>query len=91
MTFLRRAYHLIGLGFVVCAVAAIIYVSRFWIWTAPWSNAGLFGLKDLSPHGDVLRRLLSGTWFRDFDIIIWGAAAIVVLSALQWLRARLKD
>ncbi len=91
MALLRRAYHVIALAFIVGVTLAIIYVSRFWIWTAPWTNDGLFGFKDLSPYGDVLRRWLSGTWFRDFDIVIWGLAAIVLLCVLQWLRARLKN
>ena len=90
MRVLRRALHIVALVFFVGVTLALVYLSRFWIWAAPWANDGLFGFKDLSPYGDVLRRWLSGTWFRDFDIIIWGLGAIVLLSLLQWLRARLQ-
>lgn len=91
MAVVRRVLHIIALVFTVGISVALIYLSRFWIWTAPWSNDGLLGIKDVSPYGDVLRRWLSGTWFRDFDIVIWGLAAIVLLSLLQWLRARVKS
>jgi len=91
MAYLRHGYHVIGLALVVAATLLFIYVSRFWIWTAPWSNDGLFGLKVLSPYGDILRRWLSGTWFRDFDLLIWCCAAIVSLSVLQRLWARFKN
>lgn len=88
MIALRHINRLIGLIGAVTLTWIAVYVSRFWIWTAPWGNDGLFGIKSFSPYGDTLRRWLSGTWFRDFDLIIWFCAAIVVLSALQWLGAR---
>lgn len=91
MTGLRYLYHLVGLATVVVTTAFFVYISRFWIWTAPWGNDGLFGLKSFSPYGDALRRWLSGTWFRDFDLIIWGCAAIALLSALQWLASGRKN
>ena len=90
MTGLRHLYHLTGLGLIVATTAFFLYASRFWIWTAPWGNDGLFGLKAFPPYGDVLRRWLGGTWFRDFDIVIWGCAAILLLSILQWLGTRYK-
>ena len=88
MRFLRYGYHLIGLALVVAATLFFVYVSRFWIWKAPWGNDGAFGLKLFSPYGDALRRWLGGTWFRDFDLVIWGCAAILLLSILQWLGSR---
>ncbi len=88
---LWRGYHFLGLAVVVAATLLFIYVSRFWIWTAPWNNDGLFGLKMLSPYGDIVRRWLSGTWFRDFDLLVWFCAVILLLSVLQGLWSRLKS
>lgn len=78
-------------GFTVSAVLTVIilYLSRFWIWKAPWGNEGLFGQNLFSPNGNAINGWLGGTWIQDFDILIWGAGALVALSLLQRLKDRL--
>ena len=76
-------YRIFGLLAVVALTLILLYASRFWIWSAPWSNDGLFGLKLLSPRGDVVRAWLRGTPFSELAIVIWGCGAILLLSLLQ--------
>ncbi|MEL6747391.1 MAG: hypothetical protein AAFO79_06235 [Pseudomonadota bacterium] len=85
----RAIGHLIGLVWVAALTLVLVYVSRFWIWQAPWDRQGLFGIRELSPAGDALRRSLRGTWGSEFDIVIWGAGAIVLLSLFAWLTSKI--
>ena len=80
-----------GFGAVVVAALAItaLYLSRFWIWKAPWDNGGLFGLGVLTPFGDRIRAWLGGTWLWEFDILIWGVGTILALSLMQIFASRL--
>ncbi len=80
-----------AVGLVATVVLSLVwlYTSRFWIWTAPWGNEGLFGIKLLSPYGDIVRRATGGTLLNEFDIVIWGCAGPVVLSVLQWITRRI--
>ncbi len=86
---LRAAGHIIGLAAVVFLGVFLLYASRFWIWAAPWSNDGLFGLRLFSPFGDIVTAWLRGTALSPFNIVIWGAGAIILLSLLHWLASRL--
>lgn len=69
---------------------ALLYVSRFWIWQAPWGNDGLLGLGVTPPGGDAVRLWLRGTIFSPFDFVIWGAGSILFLSVLQSIANRFK-
>ena len=82
-------YRGFGIFIAIVLTLVLLYASRFWIWTAPWSNDGLFGLKLFSPYGDVVRWWLRGTPFSELAIVIWGSGAIILLSVLQWLASRL--
>jgi hypothetical protein len=83
---------MIGRIFGVCIAAALIlialYLSRFWPFDW-WSRDGLFGVKELRPQGDLLRRWLRGTMFGPYDLLIWTMGGIVVLSILQSLWTKL--
>jgi hypothetical protein len=81
--------HVAGLAIAVMLTLALLYTSRFWIWTAPWADTGLFGLRILSPHGDVVRALLGDTALAEYDLLVWGGGGVVVLSLLQWLASRM--
>ena len=74
-------------GYLVASVLAVsaLYVSRFWLWSLPWSKKGLWGFQELSPNGDVLRRLLRRTPLEVFDLVIWLGLVFIVLSLVQWL------
>lgn len=80
----------LGLCITILLTLILLYASRFWIWAAPWSNDGLFGLKLFPPSGDLVRYWLRGTALSVFDIVIWGLGAIAALSFLQSLADRMK-
>ncbi|MEQ8824445.1 MAG: hypothetical protein RIC14_08730 [Filomicrobium sp.] len=90
MSFFHAIRHVIGLSIAALLTVVAIYLSRFWIWTAPWSTDGLLAIKALSPFGDRIRAWLGGTWLWDFDILIWGCSTILALSLLQIIARRLK-
>ena len=83
--FLHRG---IGLLSVIALTLILLYLSRFWIWVAPWGPEGLFGLKQISPWGDNIRWWLRGTGLGEFAIVIWGCGAVIVLSMLQWITSK---
>ncbi len=66
----------------------IFYVSRFWDFRW-WDRPGLFGLEALPPQGGLVGRWLRGTDFAAFELLIWGAGVVLVLSAVQWLVDRI--
>jgi hypothetical protein len=66
----------------------LLHFSRFWIWVGPWSADGLLGLKVFLPYGNMVNWWLRGTWFQDFDLIIWGCGAFVLLSISDRLLKR---
>ena len=77
--------RIFGLLVSILLTFLLLYTSRFWIWQAPWSNDGLFGIKQLSPRGDVIRQFVRGTDLSVFDLLVWFAFAIFLLSFTQWL------
>ncbi len=81
--------RIFGIILALLLTAILIYLSRFWIWQAPWSNEGLFAIKTLSPRGDVIRQLVRGTPLNVFDVLVWFSVAILSLSCLQWLHDRI--
>ena len=81
--------HVLGLVSVVALTLVLLYLSRFWIWTAPWSGDGLFGAKLFSPYGNLVQRWLGGTWFSELSIVVWGCGAIYLLSVLHWLSGKI--
>ena len=84
----RSLRHVLGLASAVALTLVLLYLSRFWIWTAPWSRDGLFGVKLFSPYGNLVQRWLSGTWFSELSIVVWGCGAIYLLSVLHWIAAK---
>ncbi|MEM7775329.1 MAG: hypothetical protein AAF732_06940 [Pseudomonadota bacterium] len=80
--------HVIGLIVTTGLTLFLFYLSRFWIWVAPWANDGLFGLKLFSPYGSNVSWWLRGTWLKDFDMLIWVCGAIVLLSVLHWISSK---
>ncbi len=81
-------HRLAGLIAAVMLTVLLFYASRFWIWKAPWSNDGLFGLKLFTPWGNVVHAWVRGTPFAEMSLIIWGCGAIILLSLLQRLASR---
>lgn len=81
----RFAGPLLALGLTL----VLLYLSRFWIWIGPWSTDGLFGLKIVSPYGNMINFWLRGTSWQTFDILIWGCGAFVLLTLLQRLASLL--
>lgn len=81
--------HLFGLASATVLTLALLLASRFWIWTAPWGDGGLLGLRLLSPYGDLVRGWVGATPLAEFDFLVWGAGGIALLSLLHWLAARI--
>lgn len=81
--------HALGLLTAIILTLFLLYVSRFWIWTAPWSGDGLFGAKFFSPYGNLVQGWLNGTWISEFNIVVWGCSAILTLSSLHWVAGRI--
>ncbi len=81
--------RIFGLASAVFLTFALLYLSRFWIWQAPWSSDGLFGLKLLSPYGSMVSWWLRGTWAEDFSLIIWACGGILALSLFHRLASKL--
>jgi hypothetical protein len=79
--------HALGLAAMVLLCLALVYVSRFWIWTL-WDPSGLLGLKFLSPYGDLVRHQLDGTALADYHWLVWGCGGILTLSILQRLASK---
>ncbi len=79
----------IGYLSVVLLGASALFISRFWLWPLPWSNRGLWDIQILSPNGDVLRRILRGTSFDVFDLVIWMGLIFAALTFAQWLVERM--
>ena len=75
---------------VIVLTLILLYLSRFWIWRAPWGDDGLFGAKLFWPDGNLVQGWLDGTWLAEFDIIIWGCGAVLLLSGLHWLAGRIR-
>ncbi|MEO1608850.1 MAG: hypothetical protein AAFR90_05790 [Pseudomonadota bacterium] len=50
------AHRIFGLFAAAVLTVILLYVSRFWIWRAPWGNDGLFGLRIFPPGGDAVTR-----------------------------------
>ncbi len=84
----RVLAHIVGVAWAGLLTAILYYSSRLWTFQAPWGREGLFGVSELRPGGDIIRPLLRGTWASDFDIVIWGAGAIVLLSVLAAIIGR---
>ena len=71
----------------LAAFGLLFYASRYWVfrlWEGP-----LFDIAILRPQGGVLGRLLRGTEFTPFELVIWAIAAFAVLTILQWIYDRL--
>lgn len=81
-----------GRIFGICIAATLIliglYLSRFWPFEW-WSRDGLFGIKELRPQGDLLRRWLRGTMLAPYDLLVWSVGCFAVLTMLQNLWNRL--
>lgn len=77
-----RHVVLLFLTFVVGVV--LLYLSRFWFLDL-WPRAGLFGIEELRPGGDLIRRWLRGTPFAPFELILWAVGVFVVLTWIQKL------
>jgi hypothetical protein len=85
---IRQIHRAFGVISTILLTLILLYVSRFWIWTAPWSGDGLFGAKIVSPYGNLVQWWLNGTWFAEFSFVVWGCGAIAFLSVLHWLASR---
>jgi hypothetical protein len=77
---------------IVCAAGltfVLLHFSRFWLWVGPWGSDGLLGFKVFLPYGNMVNWWLRGTWLQDFDFIVWGCGAFLLLTAADWLLKRL--
>jgi len=83
------AARLFGITGALLLAALIAYASRYWVFEL-WPREGLFGIQSLPPQGDLVRRLLGGTVWSPFDIVIWGIAAFLFLSLIQAVADRFK-
>lgn len=81
-------HRFVGLFAAIALTLILLYLSRFWIWVAPWGPEGLLGIKQISPWGDNVRWWLRGTGLDEFAIVIWGCGAIIVLSVIQWITSK---
>ena len=81
--------RLLGILAVVVLSLALLYLTRFWIFTDWCGNEGLFGYKALSPQGDFLARQLGGTPYRPFALVFWLLGGLLALSLLQAIAARI--
>lgn len=86
---MRLLTHLLGLCVVVLLSLALLYLTRFWIFTDWWGNEGLLGYKALSPQGDFLARQLGGTPYQPFALVFWLLGGLLALSLLQTIAARI--
>ncbi|MEL6571229.1 MAG: hypothetical protein AAFQ64_06210 [Pseudomonadota bacterium] len=62
----------------------LLYLSRFWFLDL-WPRSGLFGIEEIRPGGDLIRRWLRGTSFAPFELILWAVGVFVVLTWIQKL------
>ncbi len=81
-------HRLVGILAAILLFLVLLYASRFWIWEAPWDEEGLFGLELFGPQGDLFTAWLSETPYAPFAILVWAIAAILLLSAIQWLASK---
>lgn len=59
------AHRIFGISAAVVLTLVLLYVSRFWIWRAPWSNDGLFGWRIFPPDGDAVT-----VWMANLDGLV---------------------
>lgn len=81
--------HLLGVAVVILLALVLLYLTRFWIFTDWWGNDGLWGIKELSRHGDFLTRQLRGTPYQAFSLLFWLVGGLLALSLLQTAAARI--
>ncbi|MEM8752844.1 MAG: hypothetical protein AAGF90_07700 [Pseudomonadota bacterium] len=81
------AGRLFGLAVATILLAAIAYVSRFWIFEW-WGREGLAGLPALRPGGDLWRRWMSDLGLAPYDLLLWAGAAFALLSLVQSIWSR---
>lgn len=81
--------RIVGLAAAIALILIALYLSRFWPFEW-WDRDGLFGIKELRPQGDLMRRWLRGTVFAPFDLLIWSVGGFAVLSILNILRDRFR-
>ncbi len=86
---MRLLTHLLGIAAVVLLALVLLYLTRFWPFTDWWGNDGLWEVKELSRHGDLLTLELRGTPYQVFSLLFWLAGGFLVLSLIQTLAARI--
>lgn len=79
-----------AIGLILAAMLAtlLFYLSAWWPFTL-WSRDGLLGVEALRPQGDLLAVWLRGTPFAPFDEIVWLCGAMLVLTGVQSVWARI--
>lgn len=80
-----------AIALIVVAMAgfALLYISRFWLFSL-WERPGLFDLKALPPQGGLLRTWLRGTDLVPFELMIWAIGGFLILTALEKVFDKLK-
>lgn len=78
----------LGLLFATAILAALAYVSRFWVFSW-WGREGLFGVERLSSGGDLWRSWMADAGLGPYDVMLWAVACFVLLSAAQRLWSRI--
>lgn len=74
-----------GLLLLTFAVGVVLlYLSRFWFLDL-WPRTGLFGIEEIRPGGDLVRRWLRGSPFAPFELILWAIGVFLVLTWIQKL------
>lgn len=64
--------------------AVLVYASPWWPFEW-WTRGGMLGLP---PGGDLVGEWLRGTAWAPFDLIAWGIASILLLTALRKMLER---
>ncbi|ETX13216.1 hypothetical protein OCH239_12905 [Roseivivax halodurans JCM 10272] len=77
--------RLVALSLAILGGVAVAFASRFWV--LPLWSGGLFGIDALPAEGGLVRRWLQGTPFAPFELIVWLAGGVLLLSATEALTA----
>ncbi|MEM8629658.1 MAG: hypothetical protein AAGF74_00345 [Pseudomonadota bacterium] len=76
--------RIISLLIVALVALALFYISRFWDFRL-WGREGLLGIQALRPQGGLLAQWLRGTPFAPYELVIWTAGSVLVLTGLERL------
>jgi hypothetical protein len=79
MWLIRRV---LSLASIFALSAFLVYLSRFWIFDL-WGREGLFGVRILSPRGDILGTQLRGTALAPFALLLWAIGVFVLMTVIQ--------